>query len=155
MKKTAACFLCFIILSAVFCSCDKPEAINGDTVYIASEEDTFVEEPKNWEHIHDGSGVKMLALDNQTELAFDQIEAKPSGFNGWEEVPFDLTSGGQFSYTFAAGDVDKYQKWDFRFRVDFNVYYTVGGIDAKAGTVVLDGNLSTQTYKYLSETAVK
>ncbi len=153
MKKAALFILCILTAAAV-CSCTTPQDITGDTVYRATSEIVVSQAPKNWEHVNSGGGIKMFTITNNTELSFNAVEVKPSGFDGWERVEYDFVAGAQFSYTFAGGDLDKYQKWDFRMRVNFDMYYTITAVNVKEDNIVLDGTLDSPSYKFAKETAV-
>lgn len=149
MKKAALLLLCFVC-AVSFCSCSQPTDISGDTVYRLTSDTAVSEPPKDWEHAASSGDIKMFIITNSTDLSFDEVEIKPFGYNGWESIPYDFISGGQFSYPFARGDIQRYKKWDFRMKINFDLYYTVTAIDINDGNIILNGTIENQTY----ETAV-
>ena len=153
MKKAALFILC-IIVAAVFCSCDRPQDITGDTVYRSTSDIVVSQVPKNWAHVNSGSNIKMFTITNSTELSFNAVEVKPTGYDNWETVEYDFVKGEQFSYSFKPGDTDKYQKWDFRMRIAFDLYYTISDVDVSEGDIIIDGDIASPSFTYAKETAV-
>ena len=153
MKKAALFILC-IIVAAVFCSCDRPQDITGDTVYRSTSDIVVSTAPKTWAHVNSGSNIKMFTITNNTQIDFNAVEVKPSGYDVWETVEADFVKGEQFSYSFKPGDTDKYQKWDFRMRIAFDLYYTISAVEVSEGDIVIDGDIDSPSFKLAKETAV-